>query len=73
MSPMILTDQKYNVRMAISAAGGSKIISAIVDVMARVLWFDQNIKEAIDAPRFHSQLVPDNFEYEKSSFFSEVS
>ncbi|XP_046801370.1 LOW QUALITY PROTEIN: glutathione hydrolase 1 proenzyme [Lucilia cuprina] len=36
MSPMILTDQKANVRLALSAAGGSKIISAIVDVMTRV-------------------------------------
>ncbi|XP_065365732.1 glutathione hydrolase 1 proenzyme isoform X2 [Calliphora vicina] len=71
MSPMILTDPKGNVRLAVSAAGGAKIISAIVDVMSRVLWFNQNIKEAIDAPRFHSQLVPNVLEYEQSSFFSE--
>lgn len=72
MSPLILTDQKANVRLAISAAGGAKIISSLVDVLTRVLWMNQNIKEAIDAPRFHSQLVPNTFEYEKSSYFSEV-
>ncbi|KAM7347466.1 uncharacterized protein ACRADG_007032 [Cochliomyia hominivorax] len=71
MSPMILTDQKANVRLALSAAGGSKIISAIVDVMTRVLWFNQNIKEAIDAPRFHSQLVPNVLAYQKDAYFSE--
>lgn len=73
MSPMILTDQKANVRMAISAAGGTKIISAIVDVIVKVLWFNQNIKDAIDAPRFHSQLVPNVLQYENSSYFSQVS
>lgn len=73
MSPMIIADQKANVRMAISASGGAKIISALVDVMSRVLWMNQNIKDAIDAPRFHSQLVPNVLEYEKHAFFSEVS
>lgn len=72
MSPMILADQKANVRLVLSAAGGSKIISAIVDVLTRVLWFNQNIKEAIDAPRYHSQLVPNVLAYQEDPFFSEV-
>lgn len=71
MSPMILTDDAGKVRMIIGAAGGSKIISAIVEVMARVLWFNQDIKEAIDAPRFHHQLVPNILQYEENRF-SEV-
>lgn len=68
MSPMILTDSQGNVRMVVGAAGGSKIISSIVEVIARVLWLGQNIKEAIDAPRFHHQLVPNVLQYEKYSF-----
>lgn len=59
MSPMIVFDSKTaEVRLAIGAAGGSKIISAVAQVMIRVLYFLQNIKEAIDAPRIHNQLRP---------------
>uniref|UniRef100_A0A1B0FNN7 Gamma-glutamyltransferase n=1 Tax=Glossina morsitans morsitans TaxID=37546 RepID=A0A1B0FNN7_GLOMM len=72
MSPMILTDDAGKVRMIIGAAGGSKIISAIVEVMARVLWFNQDIKEAIDAPRFHHQLVPNILQYEENRFSEEL-
>lgn len=68
MSPMILSDSQGNVRMVVGAAGGSKIITAVVEVMARVLWFNQNIKEAIDAPRFHHQLVPNVLQYEQNHF-----
>ncbi|XP_054728729.1 scoloptoxin SSD14 isoform X1 [Anastrepha obliqua] len=72
MSPMILADQKGNVRLAMGAAGGSKIISGIVEVAARYLWFGQDIKSAIDAPRIHHQLVPNVLQYEFGKFSEEV-
>lgn len=72
MSPLILADQRGNVKLAVSAAGGSKIISALVEVMVGVLWMDQDIKEAIDRPRYHHQLSPNVLEYEKSEHFTEV-
>ncbi|XP_036318220.1 scoloptoxin SSD14-like isoform X2 [Rhagoletis pomonella] len=72
MSPMILTDQKGNVRLVLGAAGGSKIISAVVEVAARILWFGQNIKSAIDAPRIHHQLLPNVLQYEFGQFSEEV-
>lgn len=72
MSPMILADRKGNVRLAFGAAGGSKIISSVIEVAARYLWFGQDIKSAIDAPRIHHQLVPNTLQYEFGRF-SEVS
>ncbi|XP_031639516.1 scoloptoxin SSD20-like [Contarinia nasturtii] len=33
-------------------------------IIARTLWFDQNIKEAVDAPRIHHQLIPMEVQYE---------
>lgn len=73
MSPMILADREGDVKMVVSAAGGSKIISALVEVMAGVLWMNEDIKEAIDRPRYHHQLSPNVLEYEKSGHFTEVS
>ncbi|XP_037936271.1 scoloptoxin SSD14 [Teleopsis dalmanni] len=64
MSPLIVTTLNGEVRLVIGAAGGTKIISALVQILIRVLWFDENIKEAIDAARFHHQLIPNVLEYE---------
>ncbi|KAH8292920.1 hypothetical protein KR044_008657, partial [Drosophila immigrans] len=71
-SPMLLTDRDGNIKLAIGGAGGTKIISAIVEVAARFLWFGDDLKAAIDAPRFYSQLSPDFLEYENGSFTETV-
>lgn len=64
MTPTIVTDTDGDVKLIIGSAGGSKIISSVAWVIARVLWFGDDIKQAIDAPRFHHQLVPNIIEYE---------
>ncbi|XP_036318223.1 glutathione hydrolase 1 proenzyme-like [Rhagoletis pomonella] len=64
MSPIIVTDQSGEVRLVTGAAGGTKIISVLVHILVRILWLEQNIKQAIDAPRFHHQLEPNILEYE---------
>ncbi|XP_031630844.1 scoloptoxin SSD20-like [Contarinia nasturtii] len=33
-------------------------------VIAGMFWFDHNIKEAVDAPRIHHQLIPMEVQYE---------
>ncbi|XP_004520915.1 glutathione hydrolase 1 proenzyme [Ceratitis capitata] len=64
MSPIIVSDQNGAVRLVTGAAGGTKIISVLVHILVRILWLEQNIKQAIDAPRFHHQLEPNVLEYE---------
>lgn len=65
MSPMILVDTKSgNVEMVIGAAGGSKIISTLSVAALQFLCCTKNIKEIVDASRFHHQLVPNEVEIE---------
>lgn len=65
MAPLIVSHKATGeVRLVVGAAGGSRIISTLVQILIRVLWQQQNIKQAIDAARFHHQLVPNIFEYE---------
>lgn len=65
MSPIIVVDKKTgNVKLVIGAAGGSKIISALALALLRFSCCTKNIKEIVDAPRFHHQLVPNEIEYE---------
>lgn len=65
MSPLIVVDSKSGkVELVIGAAGGSKIISALALALVRYACCTRNIKEIVDAPRFHHQLVPDEIEYE---------
>ena len=67
MCPSVFTDQKTgDVRLVIGGSGGTKITTTIALVAIRHLWFGENIKEAIDAPRIHHQLFPDKINYEKN-------
>ncbi|CAG7720876.1 unnamed protein product [Allacma fusca] len=65
MSGAIFTDSDGNVRLAIGAAGGTSITTSTAYVAIRNLWFNENIKEAIDAPRIHHQLAPMELVYEE--------
>jgi gamma-glutamyltranspeptidase / glutathione hydrolase / leukotriene-C4 hydrolase len=63
MTPTIITDNGQ-VEIVIGAAGGTKIPTAVTMAIMRYLWFGSTIKEAIDEPRFHHQLVPNEVQYE---------
>ncbi|CAG2167074.1 unnamed protein product [Oppiella nova] len=69
MCPTIVTDSKGRVRLVIGGAGGTKITTGVAFVMLRHLWFEEDIKKAIDAHRLHHQFSPDHIVYEKE--FSE--
>ncbi|KAH8275847.1 hypothetical protein KR018_005572 [Drosophila ironensis] len=67
-SPILLADKSGDIRLALGAAGGSKIIAAVAEVAANVLWFGEDLRTAISAPRFYHQLFPDVLEYEEGGF-----
>lgn len=52
--------------MVAGSSGGSKIISSLAKPVVRVLFFNETIKEAIDAPTLHNQFTPDVTQFEHS-------
>lgn len=58
MSPTILSRDGKPV-MVIGTPGGSRIITVVVHCILNVIDYGMNIQEAIDAPRFHQQWLPE--------------
>jgi gamma-glutamyltranspeptidase/glutathione hydrolase len=63
MSPTVVT-KDGNVRMVLGAAGGPTIITATLHNFLNMAVFGMNAQEAISAPRFHHQWMPDKLFYE---------
>ena len=63
MSPTIVT-QDGNVRMVLGAAGGPRIITATLQNFLNIAVFGMNPQQALSAPRFHHQWLPDQLFYE---------
>lgn len=66
LAPVILIDRKTQIpALCIGAAGGSKILTALSIALLRFIsGFSQDLKEIVDAPRFHHQMIPNVIEYE---------
>ena len=59
MSPLILVENSnQRIQQVLGASGGTRITTSVAQVALLNLWFNENIKQAIDAPRLHSQLLP---------------
>jgi gamma-glutamyltranspeptidase/glutathione hydrolase len=58
MSPTIVSRDGKPV-MVIGTPGGSRIITVVVHCILNVVDYGMNIQEAIDAPRFHQQWLPE--------------
>jgi len=64
MSPTIVT-KDGKVRMVLGAAGGPRIITATLHNFLNMAVFGMDPAEAISAPRFHHQWMPNKLYYEK--------
>ena len=64
MTPtIVLKDGKLF--MTAGAPGGSRISTAVVQVILNVLDFGMNVQDAVDAPRVHHQWQPDKLSLER--------
>src|SRR5207253_6115837 len=53
--------------LVLGAPGGSRIITAVMQVMLNVIDFGMNIQDAIDSPRVHHQWKPDRLDIERGN------
>ncbi|MGK0175625.1 MAG: gamma-glutamyltranspeptidase/glutathione hydrolase [Ulvibacter sp.] len=67
MTPTLVEkDNKF--WMTVGTPGGSTIITSVLQTILNVYEFDMNIQEAVNAPRFHHQWLPDVVMFEPNSF-----
>jgi len=59
MTPTIVLRKDGTPWFAVGAAGGPRIISAVLQTIINVIDHDMNIQQALDAPRIHHQWMPD--------------
>jgi gamma-glutamyltranspeptidase/glutathione hydrolase len=51
--------------LVLGSPGSSKIITTVANVLMGVIDYGMNIQEAVDAPRFHNQWLPDVLNVER--------
>lgn len=64
MTPAIVAREGRLV-MVTGSPGGRTIINTVLHTILNVIDFDMNVQEAVDAPRFHHQWLPDEIRYER--------
>ncbi len=67
MTPTIVEKNKQ-LFMTLGSPGGSTIITSVMQTILNVYEFDLGMQEAVDAPRFHHQWLPDVLTFEPKGF-----
>lgn len=71
MSPTILTKDN-KLFMVLGTPGGSTIITSVFQTILNVIEFDKTMQQAVDAPRFHHQWMPDEVFVEENAITDAV-
>lgn len=58
--------------MSLGTPGGSTIITSVLQTLLNVYEYDMTMQQAVDAPRFHHQWLPDVVTFESDSFSSQL-
>ncbi len=72
MSPSIVLDASGRFLMAVGTPGGSTIPTTTLQVITNVIDFGMNARQAIEAPRFHHQGLPQTLDVEANGFAPET-
>ena len=67
MTPTIV-EKDGELLMTLGTPGGSTIITSVLQTILNVHEFDMTMQEAVNAPRFHNQWLPDEIRMEANSF-----
>ncbi len=71
MTPTIV-EKDGKLWMVVGTPGGSTIITSVAQTILNVYEFNMNMQQAVDAPRFHHQWLPDAIRYEFEMFPKEL-
>jgi gamma-glutamyltranspeptidase/glutathione hydrolase len=71
MSPTIVLKDNIPV-LIVGSPGGSTISTVVLQVILNVLNFGMDIQQAINKPRIHHQLMPDQIDYESFGLTADV-
>ena len=71
MTPTIVTKDDRTF-LVLGSPGGSRIITTVLQVVLNVIDHGMNVQEAVDAPRFHHQWLPDEVRLERRGFPADV-
>jgi len=71
MTPTIVV-QDGKVRLLLGSPGGGTIINTVLQVLLNVLVFKMDIRQAVTAPRFHHQWMPDQLVMERWGFSADT-
>lgn len=71
MTPTIV-EKDGRLLMSVGTPGGSTIITCVLQTILNVHEFNMTMREAVNAPRFHHQWLPDEIRMEHNSFKESV-
>lgn len=71
MTPTII-EKNGKLFMVLGTPGGSTIITSVLQTFLNVAEFNMSMQEAVDAPRFHHQWLPDKVVFEPGDFSEEL-
>ena len=67
MTPTIV-EKEGKLSMVVGTPGGSTIITSVLQTILNVYEFEMGMQEAVNAPRFHHQWLPDLVNFEPKAF-----
>ena len=67
-----LVEKDGNLWMVVGSPGGSTIITAVAQTILNAYEFNMSMQEAVNAPRFHHQWLPDMIIFEPEGFSEEL-